>query len=335
MDENRGKTVLDVNLKLQKNETENLFDSEFLGKIERLSLSSNIILSDGASGNRKSRSKGSSVEFSDYREYFTGDDFRRIDWNAYGRFEKLFIKLFMEEREAPVNIFLDTSRSMNFGYPKKSFSSRRLAAALGYLCLCNYDNVSVICFSKTVDKKKLSMRGKNNFSELLGFLEKIEYGGKTDIYTAIKQSELKGNRGISVIISDFFSNNVQQDELSKNGSRQKHSMRRSENQKALDATYFEETLKFLQYKKQEVYVCHMLSPQETDPSLNGELRLLDAETGQYLDVTASASVFGVYKEVLSRFRQKLQNECYKRGMKYMFMNTKVPVEHIVRDITSM
>jgi len=119
-----------------------LFDSEFLKKIQQLVITSKIVLSDGAGGNRKSRSKGSSIEFSDYREYSLGDDFRRIDWNAYGRFEKLFIKLFMEEREAHVHIFLDTSKSMDWGEPNKSFASRRLAAELSYISPSNYDKVS-------------------------------------------------------------------------------------------------------------------------------------------------------------------------------------------------
>lgn len=335
MDEAQGRVNTSSNWDLQKSDSESLFDSEFIRKIERLSLSSNIIIPDGASGNRKSKSKGSSVEFSDYREYSIGDDFRRIDWNAYGRFEKLFIKLFMEEREAPVHIFLDTSRSMDFGNPKKSFSSRRLAAALGYLCLSNYDNVSVLCVNKIVDKMKLSMRGKNNFSELLGFLEEIQYRDETDIYSAIKQAEFRGNRGISVIISDLFSCSSQ-DRPNSGEQGRRNLMQRSDNQIHIEAiSYFEKTLKFLQYKKQDVYVCHTLSPQETDPVLNGELRLLDAETGQYIDVTASTSVVAVYKDVLNRFVQELQKVCFKHGMKYLFMNTKVPVEQIVRDITSM
>ncbi|MDP4178692.1 MAG: DUF58 domain-containing protein, partial [Bacillota bacterium] len=99
---------------------EKIFDTEFLKKLDSIALNANITMSEGSSGSRKSKSKGSSVEFSDYREYTAGDDFRRVDWNAYGRFDRLFVKLFMEEREALINIFIDSSKSMNYGNPKKS-----------------------------------------------------------------------------------------------------------------------------------------------------------------------------------------------------------------------
>lgn len=281
-----------------------LFDSQFLNKIERMVITTKLMISGGASGNRKSANKGSSVEFSDYREYVIGDDFRRIDWNAYARFEKFFIKIFMDEREAPVHIYLDTSKSMNWGNPSKSFVSRRLAAALGYIGMSNYDSVSVECLNKRVECSKVSMRGKNSFAKLLNFLEQVQYKGKTNLTAAIKESHIKSNRGISVIISDLFSPDS-----------------------------FEEALKFLQYKKQDVYVCHTLAPSEINPEVSENYKLIDSETGECMDVTASSALIKTYRRVYRKFTEDIKKTCFRRGMNYILLDTSVPVEKVLHHFT--
>ena len=122
---------------------EKIFDDDFFQKLNTLKLSLNMRLNQGMSGARKSGAKGTSVEFSDFREYMLGDDIRRIDWNAYGRMDKLFIKQFMEEKEGIYHIFLDTSKSMDYGEPKKSRLALQIAGALSYLVLNNLDRVYV------------------------------------------------------------------------------------------------------------------------------------------------------------------------------------------------
>ncbi|MDP4094691.1 MAG: DUF58 domain-containing protein [Bacillota bacterium] len=282
-----------------------LFDGEFLNKLQNLVIASKLILSEGSSGNRKSRSKGSSVEFSDFREYAMGDDFRRIDWNAYGRFERLFIKLFMEEREASVNIFLDTSSSMNWGNPDKSMASRRLAAAISYISLSNYDKVSLFCTTSRIEKFKLSMRGKNSFGEVLDFLEKAVYEGTTDLYGAVRDSDIKSGKGISIIISDLFSK-----------------------------SQLPEILNFLQYRKQEVHICHLLSPQEVNPEIDAGLRLVDSETGEYRDVTATPLLIKTYKKVYNRFVSELEELCFKRNVNYLRFETTIPVEEMIKSVVN-
>jgi hypothetical protein len=277
-----------------------LFDSEFINKIQRIALSRGIIVTGGAGGNRKSRQKGSSVEFSDYREYSEGDDFRRIDWNAYGRFEKLYVKLFMEEREAPINIFLDTSKSMDWGEPNKSFASRRLAAALGYMSLCSYDRVSVICLSDRVEKSRESLRGKHFLPELLLFLENIEYKNGLGFYEAIKSYNLKADRGVSIVISDLFSPG----ELT-------------------------EIIKYLQYRKQDVYICQILAPQEIMPEINSNLRLVDSETGDVIDVTMTPRLLKSYSKVYNDFMLKVQEDCFRKGAYYYMMNSEMPIEQMI------
>lgn len=278
-----------------------LFDSDFLKKLEQLVISTKITLADGASGNRKSRAKGSSVEFSDYREYSIGDDFKRIDWNAYGRFEKLFIKLFMEEREAPIHIFLDNSKSMDWGEPNKSIASRRLAAALSYISLCSYDRVSLVCMNDVVDKFKSDLRGKNSFSQILNLMDNLEYKGTTDIFNTVSKYNLKSGKGISIVISDFFTKGNLLDMIN-----------------------------YLQFKKQEVYICHILAPQEVEPEIGMSLRLIDIESGEFRDVTSSPALVKTYKKVYKRFITNIEDTCKGRGVNYMFMESSVPPEKMVR-----
>jgi len=282
-----------------------LFDSDFLKKLEQLVITSKITLVDGASGNRKSRAKGSSVEFSDYREYSIGDDFKRIDWNAYGRFEKLFIKLFMEEREAPVHIFLDNSKSMDWGEPNKSIASRRLAAALSYISLSGYDRVSLVCMNNAVDKYKPDLRGKNSFSQILSLLENLEYSGTTDIYNTVAKFNLKSGRGISIVISDLFTKGNLLDMIN-----------------------------YLQFKKQEVYICHVLAPQEVEPEIGMSLRLIDIESGEFRDVTSSPDLIKSYKKVYKRFITNIEEICKSRGVNYIFMESSLPIEKMVRRVVS-
>ena len=282
-----------------------LFDGEFLKKLQQLVIASKIILADGSGGNRKSRSKGSSVEFSDYREYAAGDDFRRVDWNAYGRFEKLFIKLFMEERESPVNIFIDTSKSMDWGEPNKNTASRRLAAALAYISLANYDRVSLFCLSNSAEKVKPAMRGKYSFGEVLDFLENVEYKGPTDLYEAMRSSGLKAARGISILISDLFSPGELVD-----------------------------VIKYLAYRKQDIHLCHILAPQEIDPEINESLRLVDIETGDFRDVTATPLLIKTYRKVFNSFISSIEENCHKYGVNYMRFESSMPVEQMIKAVVA-
>lgn len=282
-----------------------LFDSDFIKKLEQFQLWSKIATQDGGAGNRKSHAKGSSVEFSDYREYTMGDDFKRIDWNAYGRFKKLFIKLFMEERESPVQIFLDVSKSMDYGKPSKSIASRRLAAAIAYISLSNYDRVSVACINNKTDKFKSSLRGKNSFKEIINLLKNIEYGGITNIYEAVSKHNFKFGKGVSLVISDFFSEGN-----------------------------IIEMIKYLQFKKQHVYICHILSPQEISPNIGESVRLIDSETGMHREITASRKLLRMYNNTYQNFISTLEKSCAKRGTHYMLMDTSLPIENLIRMVVS-
>lgn len=280
-----------------------ILDNETLKKIQTLSLQINVPLAGQASGNRKSRSKGSSVEFSDYREYVPGDDFRRIDWNAYGRFNKLFIKLFMEEREAPVQIFLDSSLSMNYGEPDKSLAARRLAAALSYISLAAYDRVHILPWNDRVQGPFGPFRTQAAFMEVVNLLEGLENRGNSCFTEALRKMEWKAGRGISVVITD----GLMEEGLS-------------------------EGLKYLKYRRQEVFLCHILSKQELSPELSGALELIDSETGHRMEVTVSGSLMTAYENNLKHFLTGIREQCKKWGVHYALLPSDMPVDRMVRAI---
>ncbi len=280
-----------------------LFDSTFLKKIERMALSARFSLDGTTAGNRKSRSKGSSVEFSDYREYAPGDDFRRLDWNAYGRFEKLFVKLFMEEREAPVSIFLDVSKSMDWGEPNKTIASRRLAAALAYISLTNFDSVSLTCVDEVIQQSCKSVRGKNFFYRVTDILENVNYSGGSHLQKAIEGTSASWRRGITVLISDFFT-----------------------------LGDIHELLKYLTYHKQTVYVCHILSPQELVPTVSESVRLVDSENGRSMDITVTPALLNSYGKALENFRSHLEQSCLKWGTSYFHFSSELAVEEMVKEV---
>ena len=283
-----------------------IFDDNFLKKIQHFSLGFKVILTQGKSGNRKSRSKGSSVEFSDYREYVEGDDFRRIDWNAFGRFEKLFVKLFMEEREAPITIFLDSSKSMDWGEPNKSIAARRLTAGLSYISLSNYDIVSIACINDRLGELKSNIRGKKAFGNVLSFLENIKFNNTTDLYSAVTKNDFKMKKGISIIISDLF-----------------------------DQRNIEETIKYLQFKKQEIIICHILSPQEQTPQFESDVRLIDSETGDVKEITVTQQVMKTYKKVVETFIARTEDVCFKRGVRYAKIISSDSIEKMMEMVVGI
>lgn len=280
-----------------------ILDNETLKKIQSLSVQVNVPLSGQASGNRKSRSKGSSVEFSDFREYVPGDDFRRIDWNAFGRFNKLFVKLFMEEREAPIQIFLDTSLSMNYGEPDKNLAARRLAAALSYISLAFYDRVHIIPWNERIHGPFGPFRTQAAFTEVVNLLEELPNNGKSQFTDALRKMEWKSGRGISVVITD-----------------------------GLVDEGLSEGLKYLKYRRQEVFLCHILSLSELSPPINGALELVDSETGKRMEVTVSGALFGAYEKNLKAFLADLKEQCRKWGVHYAMLPSDMPVDRMVRSI---
>ena len=184
------------------------FDAEFLQKLERLTLPGTKLIQGGTGGRRRSKAKGSSIEFSDFREYTPGDDYRAIDWHAYARFERLFIKLFMEEREANITIFLDTSASMDYGQPSKGVLAKKLAAVFAYIALANYDRVGIAALNDGISDRYPYFSGKPGFFKALEFIDRLPFSGRTSLNKSIAGfTPLRGRN--RPILSDFCKRRVQ------------------------------------------------------------------------------------------------------------------------------
>jgi uncharacterized protein (DUF58 family) len=278
---------------------ERIFDAEFLKKLDTIVINVRMMMNTGSGGNRKSRSKGSSVEFSDFREYSLGDDFRRIDWNAYGRFDRLFVKLFMEEREAMVNIFVDGSRSMYFGEPKKSLAALKLSGVMAYLALNNLDRICLNSLAGNLVRQSEVLSGRGTFRRCADFLENMEFDGITDLNSCIKKKEFKGS-GVSVVFSDFFTPGG-----------------------------IEDAVKYLLYKKQDVILVHILAPEELSPAMEGQIRLLDSETGEARDISVTPAMLSQYDKELNSFMNNIREFCSKMGAAYIQVSSAEPIEKIV------
>jgi uncharacterized protein (DUF58 family) len=274
-----------------------IFDQEFFKKLSTINYLIRMKLSQGASGGRKSSAKGTSVEFSDFREYVQGDDFRRIDWNAYGRFEKLFVKLFMEEREAVFNIYVDGSTSMSLG--DKSKMALKISAALSYIVLNNLDKVYIHTLKNKQIMSTKPMTGKVAFQKLLKELSMIQFDSQTELSSAIRSRDLK-NRGVSIILSDFFC------------------------KEPLD-----DLLKYLAYKKQEVLLIHILSPEEVNPDFEKVVNLVDSETNEKMKVSLSPSIKKAYLKTLEDFKLKIEEKASKYGATYVNVLSNEPLDQVI------
>lgn len=274
-----------------------LLDKSFLSKLNGLKLNYNLSINKGYSGGRKSRAKGSSSEFSDFREYIHGDDFRKIDWNAYGRFEKLYIKEFMEEREVLVNIFLDTTKSMDFGDPKKADILKNIALTFSFISLNNLDRVNLYYHGENEIKESGYLSGKNSLNKAMVLLDQLEFENKTDFFSIINKRPYKS--GISVIISDLFSDG------------------------------FEEIVKYLSYMNQRIIVLHLLDKGELKPDFIGDLRFIDSETSVGDDISISGHVLASYEKTLKSFIQNIKETCKKYGCVYAMISNEFSIDEII------
>lgn len=282
-------------------ETEPLLDPEFLHKLEQLELVSKKVIVGRMKGERKSKRKGTSVEFAEHRQYAAGDDLRHIDWNAFGRLDRLFLKLFLEEEDLHVHTLVDTSLSMGFGEPSKLRYAKQVAAALAFVGLVNSDRIILEAFASRLQPGLPNLRGRSQMWRIVQYLERLQPSGESDLTAAARDFALKpGGKGVVVVISDF---------LDKNG--------------------YEDALRYLLARKMDVFVIHVLSREEVEPELVGDLRLVDCEDDEEADVTISAPLLKRYKENLDAFVGGLREYCTRRGITYVFTTNQYPFDRLV------
>ncbi len=281
--------------------TRQLISPEFLTKLETLELVSRKIFAGAMRGERRSKRRGESVEFADYRNYTPGDDLRFLDWNILARLDKLFLKLFLQEEDLHVSLILDVSKSMDYGDPSKGIYARQIAAAIAYIALVNYDRVSLYPYADGLTGEMTGMRGRNVTQRMLGFLSNLEYEPASNLTLAAKQYAIRHpQRGIVMVISDF-----------------------------LDKGGFETGLRYLLGRDLDLYVIQILAPQEIDPPLTGDLRLRDVEDEDVAEVTVSRALLNRYKHNLQAYCASLKDYCTRRGVSYLFTGTDIPFDQMV------
>ena len=282
-------------------------NDEFFSRLETLALNLRADLNGYFGGKHFVRSYGQTVEFADYREYQLGDDIRRIDWNLFSRFEKYFIRLFTDERQMDVQIFLDCSASMGKENRTKAEYAVSVAAALGFLTVHNMDKVSFKLIKEdAVEDPFGTIIGKNSFFRAISLLENLNFSDDADISQAVSSCANTGsNNGLSVIISDFLT--------------------RKDWKKAVD---------YLTYKKRQVLAIQLLSPEEEEPTYSGRVSLIDVESGDLADprnmkLRITRSLQLAYQEALKDMKADIKSFCASRGADFISVTTDKPVERML------
>ncbi len=281
--------------------TESLLNPEFLRQLDRLELQTRRILGGQIKGERRSKKKGISIDFADYRHYVRGDDLRFIDWNIYGRLDRLFIKIFYEEQDLQCHLLLDASRSMDFGEPNKMQFAKRLAASIAYIGLSNQDKLGITCFHSGSGEHFPTTRGRHHVRRMLSFLNGIKPSGETSLRDVCREFSLRaGSRGVVTVISDF-----------------------------LDPAGFEPALRYLIRGNLEVYVLHVLAPQEIEPTIGGHVELHDLETDHKVELTVNARIKQVYMRNVEAYCTQIKDYCTHYGMTYSLIRTDTPLEELI------
>jgi uncharacterized protein (DUF58 family) len=278
-----------------------LLDPQFLARLEQLELVSRKIFLGLMKGERKSKRKGQSVEFADYRNYVIGDDLRHLDWNLYARLDRLFIRLFQEEEDLHFYVLIDNSLSMDFGSPSKLHYARQVAAALAFVGLVNMDRVVIEAFNDKLTQSLPAVRGRKSLWRVLDFLQKLRPAGPSNLRESLKTFTQKSSgKGIVVLLSDM-----------------------------MDKEGYEDALRYLVARQYDIYVIQVLSQEELEPALMGDLKLVDVEDEDEAEITVSGPLIKKYKQTLAAFQGGLQEFCNRRGVTYMMTSNQVPFDRLV------
>ncbi|HMJ90446.1 MAG TPA: DUF58 domain-containing protein [Candidatus Acidoferrum sp.] len=283
-----------------------LLSPEILRHLEQFQLLAARRAKSSARGERRSKARGQSVEFADYRNYVAGDDLRYLDWNLYGRLERLFLKLYEEERELPVRIFLDASESMAFGDPRKFDFARQVAAAIGYVALCGFDRVTVVPFGDNPENVMTAgalraVRGRKSSLQFFRNLAQLTAKGSATLNDTLRRGAIEARQaGVAIVLSDF-----------------------------LDPAGYDKGLMALVGRGFQVNAVQILSPEELAPTTFGDLRLVDSETGAMQEVTFGKFRLNAYQHAVQNFIQKLREFTASRGINFFSVSSAMPVEQLL------
>ena len=278
-----------------------LFNEDFLRRLEHLQLVTRRPVAGHLRGAHRSRRTGSGMVFADYRPYTPGDDTRNLDWGIFLRLDRLILRLFEEEADLPVYIFVDTSASMGFGKPSKFDFARKVGAALAYLALLNYDRVSVIAYADGVAHELPARRGRTQVWPVFRFLEGLAPTGGTDLNAALRGwFGASRTRGLVLLLSDF-----------------------------LDRDGFAPAAQWLAQFRHEVFAVQVHSPDEAEPDLPDHVQIADAETGATHVIETTPALLAAYREALVAHTEGIATICRRHGWAHLGARTDAPFEDLM------
>ncbi len=290
-----------------------LFDADFLRRLENLKLVSKQLLPGAFKGEHRSRKRGSGIEFADYRPYVEGDSLRFVDWPAYLKFDKLLVRLFEEEGDLPVYLFLDSSGSMTAHVTSatdrtelaatKADYARRIVAAFAYIGLTNLDRVSITAYADGMRDCLDTIRGPGQIIRALRFLEGLEFSGESDIGAAlVKFFERPRRRGLVVVVSDFY-----------------------------DASA-DDGLRRLFQRRHDVLLVAIRDPSDSPPDIAGRVELIDSESGRSSLVMLDPALVSAYREELEETDRQLQSLCKRRNWSFLEASTQVAFDELILEV---
>jgi uncharacterized protein (DUF58 family) len=280
-----------------------LFDSEFIKKLEYLSLISKRVFRGSLMAQRRTKQLGSGIEFADHREYTPGDDFRYLDWNLYARHDALLLKRFQEEEDLHIYFLIDCSRSMAFGNPAKFDFARQAAAALAYIALADLDRVSFTAFADDVVADFPLTRGKGRILALLNFLEGLQAQGTDTNLQRVATGFIHRDqrRGLVVIVSDLY-----------------------------DPTGFDRGLDILRHRRYEPRILQIYDPCEKNPpDLLGDVEMWDVESGNSRKVTVTEKNLRQYRQLFDEFQTKVKAYCSRHGLSCTQSSTEIAFDQLI------
>jgi uncharacterized protein (DUF58 family) len=279
------------------------FDERFLRKLESLALLTKRAFLGRIRAERRSRRVGAGIEFADHRDYTAGDDLRYLDWNLYGRMERLLVRLFEEDADLSIYVLFDASASMGVGSPPKLDLGMQVAAALAYVGLANLDRVALFPITETLGDGLPPARGKASILPMLRFLRGVQAGGRTSLAAAMGdflRRHRGRRRGLVVLISDFY-----------------------------DAAGYREALDRLRYSRFETVVIQISAPEEARPILRGDLTIRDIETGEERELTISAAALEEYRRRHTALLRGLEGFCRERAIPCFPVLSDVAFDEVV------
>ncbi len=273
----------------------------FLQQVERLQTIVKNNVAGLFGGNHQSKTYGASCDFADYRDYMPGDDIKKIDWNAYARFDRLYYKLYLDERQVHTRIYIDVSRSMGYGHGKKEVQAIRIAATIAYLSVCEMDKVSIYALREHGAEEIISsMFGRERYYREIIKLNELTFDGDSHISDGILPSVVGYGDGMSVIISDFLTDND-----------------------------YESAIDYLASKKRDVFCMQVLSSEELAPKARGKMHFFDSENiKKEYRKNIGRDVLNAYRQAVEYATERVRGYCAARGGEYVLVPAELSMEKL-------